>query len=128
MSTQPDHHDLAAGALAQVSGFATDAEQIRGLRRHGVAAGVTYAELWASHGSHAGVMWLEPHAELAEHTHRHHAHHVWVVEGSLRALDRRLGPDSYAMVPPGRRHGLVAGPAGAMIYYLYLQTDRAIEH
>lgn len=70
MSTQPDHHDLAAGALAEVSGFATDAEQIRGLQRHGVSAGVTYAELWASHGSHAG----------------------------------------------------------AMLFYLYLQTDRAVEH
>jgi hypothetical protein len=75
-------------------GWAVDAGQIGGGERQRLAPGVALVELWSGGGSHAGVMWLEPYAELDEHTHRRHAHHVWVAEGVVDALGRRLGPGS----------------------------------
>ncbi len=100
-----------------------EAARIAELGRSEIAPGVTYVQLWSEGRSYAGTMELEPQATLSEHTHRRHAHHVWVVDGVVEALGRHLPRGSYAYVPPGQPHDLTAGPAGATIFYLYLESD-----
>ncbi len=99
-----------------------DAQAIAQLPRRTQTPGVTTALLWRSGGSHAGVLWLEPGAALGAHTHRRHVHHVWVVEGEMHCLGRDLGPGSYAHVPLGVEHDSLAGPDGAVFFYLYLDV------
>lgn len=119
MSTRSD--DVAL--VHDNPGWALDPGEIARLTRTTLAPGVTSAELWASGHSHAGLMWLEPGARLEEHTHTRHAHHVWVVAGGMETLDRSLAAGSYALVPPGQRHGLRAGAAGVTLFYLYLEVS-----
>jgi quercetin dioxygenase-like cupin family protein len=100
-----------------------EAERIAEHGRAVIAPGVTSAQLWSEGRSTAGMMHLEPQATLSEHTHRRHAHHVWVVDGVVETLGRHLPRGSYVYVPPGQPHDLAAGPAGATIFYLYLESD-----
>ena len=100
-----------------------DAARIAELGRQEIAPGITSVQLWSEGRSYAGTMYLEPQATLSKHTHRRHAHHVWVVDGMVDALGRHLPRGSYAYVPPGQPHDMVAGPAGATILYLYLESD-----
>jgi mannose-6-phosphate isomerase-like protein (cupin superfamily) len=114
-----------AASAAPTGPFATllTAEDITALDRRQVRPGVTTATLWSHGSSHAGVMWLASGTQLGAHTHRRHAHHVWVVEGTVACLDRDLGPGSYAHVPPGVEHDMVTRPsAGAAFFYLYVDT------
>ena len=77
--------------------------------------------LWRSGDSVAGVMYVEPGQDLVLHRHRYANHHVWVVEGRCEILGRVLGPGSYAHIPPGVDHDIVAaGSDGATIFYLYV--------
>ncbi|MFU8840819.1 MAG: cupin domain-containing protein [Nitriliruptoraceae bacterium] len=100
-----------------------DAGAVTALPRRELAPGVTYAPLWTEGRSFAGVFHLEPDAVIPEHTHTSHCHHVWMLDGEVRILDRTLPPGSYAYVAPGQPHDLVAGPDGATAFYLYLVTS-----
>ena len=136
MGTTMSDHVTEAGAAPTEDGFdidpgarrlepATrllDAARIARLDPEELTPGVTYRVLWAEHRSVAGTMELAAGSELAEHTHRRHAHHVWVVDGSVETMDRNLSRGSYAYVPPGQPHDLVAGPDGATLFYLYLEV------
>jgi hypothetical protein len=102
-----------------------EAARIGQLPRHEISSGVIYVQLWSDGRSYAGKMWIGPDAQLATHTHRRHAHHVWVLDGVVTALGRRLPAGSYAYVPPTQPHDLAAGPDGATVFYLHLQT---VEH
>lgn len=118
MSTRSDEVALVRDG----PGWALDPDEIARLVPTTLAPGVTGTDLWASGRSHAGLMWLEPGARLEAHTHTRHAHHVWVVEGGMETLGRSLAAGSYAVVPPGQRHGLQAGAAGVTLFYLYLEV------
>jgi quercetin dioxygenase-like cupin family protein len=85
--------------------------------------GVSHKELWRSGQSVAGLMRLEPGGYVDEHVHRRAQHHLWVLDGTVRILDRDLGPGSYAHVPPGVDHGMRDGGAGSTFVYLYIQPD-----
>jgi quercetin dioxygenase-like cupin family protein len=100
-----------------------EADRIAEQGRAEIAPGVTSVQLWSEGRSNAGRMHLEPQAALSEHTHRRHAHHVWVVDGLVEILGRQLARGSYAYVPPGQPHDMAAGPAGATVFYLYLESD-----
>lgn len=102
------------------SGWALDAAALEGLAQHDLAPGVVYAHLWEGEGSYAGVLYFGAHAVFAEHTHRHHAHHLWLAAGDMKMLGRWIEPGSYVFVPPGSWHGSVAGPAGATLFYVNL--------
>ncbi len=99
-----------------------DGLEVAELPRRSLAPGVAATTLWSRGSSHAGVMRLEPGARLGAHTHRRHAHHIWMIEGSIHCLDRDLGEGSYVHVPPGLEHDSVAGSHGAAFFYLYLDT------
>lgn len=98
-------------------------EDIAGRRRDLLEPGVNYVTLWREHKSLAGLMELDPGAELPEHTHRASIHHVWVVAGSARVDGRRLTAGSYVHVPAGVPHGLEALEEGCTLFYLYLRSD-----
>lgn len=100
-----------------------EAARIAELERKEIAPGATSVQLWSERRSYAGTMYLEPQARLSEHTHRRHAHHVWVVDGVVETLGRQLPRGSYAYVAPRQPHDMAAGPAGATIFYLYLESD-----
>jgi uncharacterized RmlC-like cupin family protein len=114
--------DPAAAAPSPPSTLLT-AEEVARLPRRQVQPGVSTATLWSHGSSHAGVLWLSPGAQLGAHTHRRHAHHVWIVEGTVDCLGRDLSNGAYVHVPPGLEHDLVASsPAGATVFYLYVDT------
>src|SRR5687768_6832357 len=72
--------------------------------------------LWRSGDSIAGVLYVEPDAAVTLHRHRYAHHHAWVVEGACTIL----GPGSYAHIPPGADHDVVAaGPEGVTIFYVF---------
>lgn len=84
------------------------------------APGVRRTALWTHAGSAAGVLEVQPGAELAEHTHASHGHHVWVVSGTAEVLGRTLGPGSYWFVPAGPPHALAAvGDEPCELFYVY---------
>lgn len=119
-TTQQTQRPVSANPATGSAVVALDAAEIAAMPRHTVGTGASTARLWTRGRSHAGVMWLEAHARLEAHTHRRHAHHVWVVEGGITSLGRELGPGSFAYVPPGQEHELLAGSDGATFFYLYL--------
>ena len=98
-------------------------EDIAGRRRDVLEPGVHYVTLWREHKSLAGLMELDPGAELPEHTHGASTHHVWVVAGSARVEGRRLTAGSYLHVPAGVPHGLEALDDGCTLFYLYLRSS-----
>lgn len=121
METRSEARPGGAGTDER-AGVRLDAAEIEGLERRTLTSGVQGATLWSYNSSHAGVLWLEPGAQLGAHTHRRHAHHVWVVEGHVTCIDHELGRGSYSYVPPGTEHDSVAGEDGAVLFYLYLDT------
>jgi hypothetical protein len=121
MVTQPAASGTTSGSAPPArSGWALDALDLERLERHELAPGVAYAHIWEGEGSYAGVLYLAPHAVFAEHTHHHHAHHLWLAAGEMQMLGRGFEPGSYVFVPPRTRHGSVAGPAGATLFYVNL--------
>lgn len=84
--------------------------------------GVERVVLWEHEGSTAGVIWMQPGAELETHVHDTHDHHVWIVEGTGKVKGRDLEAGSYYYVPGGDPHDLHADPqAGCKFFYLYLR-------
>lgn len=86
----------------------------------GETRGVTHAVLWERGRSSAGQLWFEANAELPEHAHDGHEHHLWVLSGRVEVGGRDLGSGAYCFVPRGRPHGFRAGREGCVIAYLYL--------
>jgi anti-sigma factor ChrR (cupin superfamily) len=82
---------------------------------------VSYKPLWKSGKSIAGLMQVWPGGSVPTHVHRRSHHHIWVVEGAARVLDRQLEPGSYIHIPAGVEHALGAGPDGCTVLYLYLR-------
>lgn len=97
------------------------AEQIASLPRRPVDddPGVHERVLWSSGVQISGVMEFAPGARIPEHTHDTHSHHVWITEGSLAVLGRTLTAGSYAHVPPGVPHEVVAGTDGCTLFYVF---------
>lgn len=120
-----DAVDPDALAMLRPDTRIVDAARVTELPRSELAPGVTNVGLWTEGRSNAGVLYLRPRARLAEHTHRRHVHHVWVVEGSIHTLGRDLARGSYAFVPPEQPHELTAGSDGASVFYLYLEVTGA---
>lgn len=83
---------------------------------------VLHTVLWERGRSSAGQMWFEPHAQLPEHTHSGHEHHLWVLSGQVEVEGRTLQGGSYCHVPAGRPHGFDAGRDGCTVAYLYLDV------
>ena len=104
------------------------AEDIAERRRDMLEPGVHYVTLWREHKSLAGLMELDPGAELPEHAHRASTHHVWVVAGSARVQGRILPAGSYLHVPAGVPHGLEALDEGCTLFYLYLRSGAQEDH
>ena len=88
-------------------------------------ADVRHKLLWRAGDSTAGVMKVEAGHTIASHAHREAHHHAWVIEGTMRLLDTELAPGSYAHVPAGVDHEVVAGPEGCTFLYLYLEAHPA---
>jgi len=82
---------------------------------------IVWKDPWGE--SYAGVLQLEPGAEIDRHRHRSGAHHVWVATGTCVVDGRNLAEGSYAFVSPGEMHGVEAGPEGCTLFYLFLQPD-----
>lgn len=100
------------------------ADEIAAMPWHAVRSepGIHERSLWSGDGQVSGVMRFAPGASMAEHVHDDHGHHVWVVEGTIAVNGRRLGPGSYAHVPPGVAHEVAAGPDGCMLFYVFTTT------
>jgi len=120
---EPSPADVAVGDDPRPRARVVEAPRIGYLERQEIAPGVTVTQLWAAGRSNAGLLSMEPDAELPEHVHARHAHHVWTVDGVVQVLGHRLRPGAYVYVPPGEPHGLTAGSAGASLFYLYLETE-----
>ena len=78
--------------------------------------------LWRSGDSVAGVMVVEPGSALSVHRHSEAHHHVWVVDGACTIRGRTMGPGSYAHIPAGVEHEVLAGPDGVRIFYLFIES------
>ena len=77
--------------------------------------------LWRSGDSVAGILYVPAAGSVVLHRHRYAHHHAWVLEGTCTMLGRTLGPGSYAHIPPGVDHDVIAaGPDGATIYYVFI--------
>lgn len=88
----------------------------------GSLPGVRHRSVWTDGRSKAGVMRIDAGHHLGPHSHRLHHHHVWVIEGIARILDRDLGPGSYAHIPRGSEHDIDARATdGCTVFYLYLE-------
>lgn len=97
---------------------------IRDAPRKQMYPGVTSTMLWREGGSVAGILHLDPGAEVPEHTHRHAEHHVWSVEGQVRVDGRTVGPGAYWHAPAGVVHACEAVGAGPVtLFYLYLERS-----
>lgn len=101
-----------------------DPTEIAARPRHMLQPGVDYTMLWREDRSVAGLMFFEPGAAMAEHTHEEATHHLWVVDGAVRMGDRVLGAGSYGHVPARVPHDVEAvAPGGATLFYLYLRPS-----
>lgn len=74
--------------------------------------------------SYAGLLRLDPGAQIPAHAHHYAVHHMWVVEGACGMGGEALGPNSYGFVPAETEHELLeVGLEGCTIFYLYLGAD-----
>jgi quercetin dioxygenase-like cupin family protein len=114
------HHGTTEAAVV------LDAVAIEGLptlQLHGLRDVVTRV-LWRHDGSLAGVIKLAPGEQLPPHAHSEGHHHVWVLSGTAKILDRTVGPGSYVHVPAGLDHAVEeVSPDGFTMFYLYLHVD-----
>jgi quercetin dioxygenase-like cupin family protein len=99
-----------------------DAAEVRARPRRPLkgSRGVEHALLWHRGEECAGVLHLQPGAEMPAHRHDHASHHVWVITGIAIVDGRELGPGSYWYIPPRTDHRVQAGPDGCELHYLYL--------
>ena len=103
---------------------ATDIDRLPWEPLAAVGTGVEHRVLWRSGSSLAGIIRIAPGGEVSAHAHRRAHHHLWVLDGEGRALDRPLGPGSYVHIPAGVQHAIqTTGRDGLTFLYLYLQPD-----
>jgi quercetin dioxygenase-like cupin family protein len=89
--------------------------------RLGTIEGVTHRVLWRDERSMAGVLTVDGGHRLGRHAHRENHHHMWVLDGEVEILDRRVGPGSYVHIPSGVEHDIDAtSTAGCTVFYLYI--------
>ncbi|MDQ1490458.1 MAG: hypothetical protein QOD57_3736 [Actinomycetota bacterium] len=81
--------------------------------------------LWRSGSSASGVMHARAGAELRAHHHPDTAHHMWIMEGGCRVLDRDVGPGAYVHVPAGCEHAVSVGPWGCTFFFVYASEPAA---
>lgn len=110
---------MTTGTMREIVMSAAEVADQRRERGVDQTPGVKRTVLWERAGSAAGVLELQPAAEIGEHTHTEHGHHVWVVSGEAEVLGKRLEPGAYWFVPPAVAHALVAGDAGCELFYVY---------
>lgn len=92
-------------------------------QRLGDIDGVAHRVTWRSESSLAGVLTVAAGHHLGAHTHRENHHHLWVVEGHVDILGKRLGPGSYVHIPSGVDHDIDAtATEGCTVFYLYLHA------
>jgi quercetin dioxygenase-like cupin family protein len=82
--------------------------------------GIEIKVLSASEHGRCGLMRFEPGAHELAHSHVRGAHHVWVIDGSLRLGSRRLPAGSYVLTTPGGWHALEADIDGCTIFFAYV--------
>ena len=74
---------------------------------HGDQDGVRYKVLWQSGTTVLGLMQIDPGAQNSEHTHAGAHHHILVMSGTCRMLDKDLPAGSYVYIPPEVPHAAV---------------------
>lgn len=90
----------------------------------GDTPGVTHKVLWRSGDIVLGMVRLAPGAVNPAHVHQGAHHHFLVTEGSARVIDQELEAGSYAYIPPGVPHEVVAvGDAGCTLFYTYRPVE-----
>lgn len=83
-------------------------------------AGAFSKVLWRSGDVAVGLIRVDPGAEMAAHVHHGAHHHIWVVSGSATMVGQHLSAGSYAYIPPGVVHEVVAvGREGVTFLYTY---------
>ena len=88
----------------------------------GSLPGVTNAVLNDDGTSITGILTVEKGHRLGRHQHRHHVHHMWVLDGEARIAERLLGPRSYVHIPVGVEHDIDATATdGVTVYYSYVR-------
>ena len=93
-------------------------------RRGRTQLGVHQKVIWDEQGTgYAGLLRLDPGAEIEPHAHRFSVHHMWIVSGGCVIGEDYVQTGSYVYVPAGLDHGIGrAGPDGCTIFYLYLRA------
>lgn len=102
------------------------AEEVDSLpeQRLGDIDGVAHRITWRNESSLAGVLTVAGGHHLGTHTHRENHHHLWVVEGHVDILGKRLGSGSYVHIPSGIEHDIDASATeGCTVFYLYLHAS-----
>lgn len=109
--------------MSETTPTVLDAEQVAGIDDAplGSIPGVSNAVLHRDASSVTGILTVAGGHRLGRHRHRHHVHHMWVIEGEARIADRNLGPGSYVHIPVGIDHDIDAtGTSGVTVYYTYV--------
>ena len=101
----------------------SDIDRLPTVRLPGIGLGVSQRVLWQEGADVVGVMRLRPSGRVDPHVHQHAAHDIWVHDGSCEVLGRYLRAGSFAHVPAGVTHDLVAGPGGCTVLYLYRRLE-----
>ena len=87
----------------------------------GEVDGVRHKILWRDGSAVAGLMHLEPGAEVGAHAHEHAHHHVYVISGHGAVSGNPVEAGAYVHVPAGVTHHLAAAEGmGCTLLYLYL--------
>ncbi len=88
----------------------------------GSISGVSNVLLHDDATSVTGILTVEEGHRLGSHRHRHHVHHMWVLDGEALIVEHRLGPGSYVHIPIGVEHDIDAtDTAGVTVYYTYVR-------
>ncbi len=110
-----DRDDL--GNLILLSG--SDVEEIPWETLHDDPA-LQHKVLWRSGSVVLGLIKVEPGAVNPSHVHEYAQHHILVTQGEATMVGKRMGPGSYAYIPPGVAHDVVdVGPEGVIFFYTY---------
>lgn len=100
-----------------------DGQEVRAVphQQLGHTEGVTHSVLWSDGTSMTGVLVVEAGRRLGTHAHRTHDHHMWVIDGEVEVMGRRVGAHAYIHVPAGVEHDIDATDTdGCTMYYSYI--------
>lgn len=99
-----------------------DADDLLGRAREPLYPGVEHEVLWRRGQDRAGLMWVRGDATIPEHAHDEAEHHIWLLEGQARVMDRTFHHPAYWHVPAGVPHEIEGvAPNGCTVLYLYLE-------